>query len=259
MLADILAAAHERARALAPLRQALERAAAGRPVAPDFVSTLRGHCIGVVAEVKRRSPSAGTISRDLDPASHARQYAAAGASAISILTDEPYFGGSLGDLETISSEVDIPLLRKDFIVSEEQLLEARAAGASAALLIVRALPAPRLRTLIGFASALGLASLVEVHTSAELDLALEAGASILGVNSRDLDSFAVDVDRGLALIGTVPADRIAVAESGLRSAEDVGRAALAGADAVLVGTVLSAAPDPGAIVQAMREVVRHGR
>lgn len=259
MLADILAVAHDRARALIPVRQRLERDASRRPPPPDFPAALVGDRMGVIAEVKRRSPSAGNISPELDPVAHAREYAEAGASAISVLTDEPYFGGSLRDLEAVSSEVAIPLLRKDFIVSEEQLLEARARGASAALLIVRALSTDRLASLIAFASGLGLASLVEVHTADELALALDAGARVIGVNSRDLDSFTVDVERALELVRCVPRDRIAVAESGIQNPDDVARAALAGADAVLVGTVLSAAAEPGAMVRAMREVACRGR
>jgi indole-3-glycerol phosphate synthase len=259
MLADILAMAHERARALIPARQRLERDASRRPPPPDFSSALVGDRMGVIAEVKRRSPSAGNINPQLDPVAHARAYAAAGASAISVLTDEAHFGGSLLDLETVSSKVGIPLLRKDFIVSEEQLLEARASGASAALLIVRALSTDRLESLIAFASGLELASLVEVHTADELAVALDAGALVIGVNSRDLDSFTVDVDRALELVHRVPPDRIAVAESGIRNPADVGRAALAGADAVLAGTVLSAAAQPGTLVRAMREVERRGR
>jgi indole-3-glycerol phosphate synthase len=199
------------------------------------------------------------ISAGLDPVRHAIQYAAAGASAISVLTEGPYFGGSLADLTAVAGAVDVPLLRKDFILDEVQLLETRAAGASATLLIVRVLPYPRLGELVSFATGLGLAPVVEVHDAAELDLALATPARLIGVNSRNLDTFTIDLDAAWSLIGRIPPDRVAIAESGMATADDVARAALAGADAVLIGTALSAAADPAALARQCARVRRRGR
>ncbi|MCU0621065.1 MAG: indole-3-glycerol phosphate synthase TrpC [Gemmatimonadales bacterium] len=245
--------------ALAARRRELERAAERRAAAPDFAAALRRPSLALIAEVKRRSPSAGSLLESLDPASRATLYADAGAAAISVLTDGPFFGGSLDDLEAVSAAVRVPALRKDFILAEEQLLEARAAGASAALLIVRALAARRLAELRQFAEAIGLAALLEVHSARELQVACEAGARIIGVNSRDLDTFRIDTDAAWALLEEVPADLVAVAESGMAEAADVRRAAEAGADAVLVGTALSRADDPRALVGTLSGVARRGR
>jgi indole-3-glycerol phosphate synthase len=216
--------------------------------------------VGVIAEVKRRSPSAGSIREDLDPSERAALYARHGAAAISVLTDGPYFGGSVEDLRAAGAAgVQIPLLRKDFILDELQIVEARAAGASAVLLIVRALVPERLAALLAAAQGQGLDALVEVHTAEEVDRALEAGARIVGVNSRDLDTFRVDVAAAWGLLSRVPADLIAVAESGMATEADVERAADAGADAVLVGSALSASADPGALLEALSAVRRRGR
>ncbi|HEX5634093.1 MAG TPA: indole-3-glycerol-phosphate synthase, partial [Gemmatimonadales bacterium] len=167
--------------------------------------------------------------------------------------------GSLSDLRRVASAVTVPVLRKDFILSEEQVLEARAAGASALLLIVRALEARRLRELLQFTEELHMAGLVEVHTAKELAIALDADAQVIGVNSRDLDTFRIDVEAAWALLADVPDDRVAVAESGMATVGDVARAARGGADAVLVGTALSASDSPTGLVRAMTEVQRHGR
>jgi indole-3-glycerol phosphate synthase len=215
--------------------------------------------VAVIAEVKRRSPSAGSIREDLNPADRAVLYATHGASAISVLTDEPYFGGSMNDLTAAAKRSPVPVLRKDFILDEVQILEARVAGASAVLLIVRALERPRLEMLLRYAAEVGLDSLVEVHTAGELETALEADAAIIGVNSRDLDTFRIDMAAAWRLIGQVPADRIAVAESGLVGQSDVVRVAEAGADAVLIGTALSAAASPEALLRELSRVPRHGR
>jgi len=237
----------------------LERAAASAPTPPAFADGLRGRHVALVAEVKRRSPSAGVIRDDLDPAERAERYAGHGAAAISVLTDGPFFGGSIADLDAVARRVSVPVIRKDFILDETQILEARAAGASAVLLIVRALPAARLRALLGFARASGLDALVEIHTGPELEDALAAGAGVVGVNSRDLDTFRIDVDQAWQLIGRIPADRIAIAESGMSTVVDVERAAASGADGVLVGTALSAAADPGMLVRALAGVPRRAR
>jgi indole-3-glycerol phosphate synthase len=240
-------------------RGALEREAGLRPRPPSLSRALQREQVAVVAEVKRRSPSAGVIRDDLDPRERAALYARHGAAAISVLTDQPHFGGSVEDLRAAASRVDLPLLRKDFILDELQVIEARAAGAAAVLLIVRALSPERLEALLACARTAGLEALVEVHTAAELDRALGAGAEIVGVNSRDLDTFRIDVSGAWELLARVPSNRVAVAESGMHSPADVERAAAAGADAVLVGTALSAAPDPAGLLRQLSEVPRRGR
>jgi indole-3-glycerol phosphate synthase len=249
---DGLAALHRR-------RAAVEQEAAEAPHAPSFAAGLRRATVAVIAEVKRRSPSAGAIREDLDPAERAERYARHGAAAISVLTDGPFFGGSLDDLRAAAARARVPLLRKDFILDELQVLEARAAGAAAVLLIVRALPQARLAALLATARAAGLDALVEVHTGPEVARALDAGAEILGVNSRDLDSFRIDTAAAWAILRTLPANVIAVAESGMASAADVEAASAAGADAVLIGTALSAAADPDALLARLVAVRRHGR
>ncbi len=257
-LDDILATARRRATALGPRRAALERAAQAAPAAPRLRRAADGS-VGVVAEVKRRSPSAGEIRRDLDAVVHARAYAAGGAAAISVLTDETYFGGSLDDLARVTQAVGIPVLRKDFIVDELQLMEARAAGASAALLIVRALAPPALHALTRAAHGLGLATLVEAHDAAELDQALAVEPTAVGVNSRDLRTYEVDLAVAERLVARVPAGVLAVAESGVESRADVERLAEAGADFVLVGTSVARQADPAAGVAALTGVARRER
>jgi indole-3-glycerol phosphate synthase len=245
--------------ALTARRAELERAAAAAPAPPGFSAAFRRPTLGLIAEVKRRSPSAGSINETLDPVVRAQGYAAAGATAISVLTDAPFFGGSLDDLRAVASAVPVPVLRKDFILAEEQLLEARATGAAAALLIVRALGAGRLAALLRFARDLGLGTLVEVHTAAELDVALAAEADVVGVNSRDLDTFRIDIEAAWQLVARVPADRVAVAESGMATLADAERAAAAGADAVLVGTALSSASEPMTLAAGIAGLARRGR
>jgi indole-3-glycerol phosphate synthase len=240
-------------------RVTLEREAESRPPPPSLSRALRGERVAVIAEVKRRSPSAGVIRDDLDPQARAALYVRHGASAISVLTDRPHFGGSIEDLRAAASGVEVPLIRKDFILDELQVVEARAAGAAAVLLIVRALPPGRLEALLGCARDAGLEALVEVHTAPELARALDAGAEIVGVNSRDLDTLTIDLHGAWELLARVPASRVAVAESGMREADEVERAADAGADAVLIGTALSAAADPAALLRQLTEVARRGR
>jgi len=249
-------------RGLPSLRQrrgALEREAGSRPPPPSLRRALRGERIAVVAEVKRRSPSAGVIRDDLDPGERADLYARHGAAAISVLTDHPHFGGSIEDLRAAAARVEVPVLRKDFILDELQVIEARAAGAAAVLLIARVLPPARMQALLGCARDAGLEALVEVHTEAELHRALGAGAECVGVNSRDLDTFRIDVAGAWHLLAMVPAEHVAVAESGMHGPEDVDRAAAAGADAVLVGTALSAATDPAGLLRQLTQVRRRGR
>jgi indole-3-glycerol phosphate synthase len=240
-------------------RAALERSLKTASARPSFGAALRGPVVALIAEVKRRSPSAGAIREDLDPGERAALYAAHGAAAVSVLTDGPFFGGSIQDLARAAERCQVPLLRKDFILDEVQILEASAAGASAVLLIVRVLGPKRLSSLLRFTDDVAMDALVEVHTRAELDIALDAGSQIIGVNSRDLDTLVIDVESAWKLLGEVPGDRIAVAESGLRGRSDVVRAAGAGADAVLIGTALSAASQPERLLRELSEVPRHGR
>jgi indole-3-glycerol phosphate synthase len=259
-LASIIAVARERAAALGARAREIERASAAAPAPLPFAPALRdGPTVGVIAEVKRRSPSAGDIREDLDPVTHARAYVSGGAVALSVLTDERHFGGSLDDLQRVAEAVAVPALRKDFILDELQLHEARAAGASAVLLIARILDPRPLGVLSARARSLGLGVLIEVHSPAELDAALAAGPTAVGVNSRDLDSFAVDLAVAERLLGLVPAGIPAVAESGIRTRADVARLAAAGADAVLVGTSVARAGDPAAAVRALTGVRRTGR
>lgn len=255
----ILSATRDRVAALRPMVRELERAAAAAPVPRALAPALGGNTVGVIAEVKRRSPSAGPIHEDLDPVAHALGYERGGAVAISILTDEAHFGGSLEDLTRVARTVAVPVLRKDFILDELQLLEARAAGASAVLLIVRALARPRLEALARGARNQGLGVLVEVHAADELDAALAVEATAVGVNSRDLATFAVDLALAEQLLAMVPHDVPAVAESGIVARVDVERMARAGADLVLVGTSVARTTDPAEAVRALTGVRRQGR
>lgn len=258
-LPDILASARDRVRGLQRERETLERAAAAAPAAPPWVRPGGDERVAVIAEVKRRSPSGGAIAPDLDPARLAAAYAAGGAAAISVLTDAPFFGGSLGDLAAVRAAVGLPLLRKDFLIDPVQLYESRAAGASAVLLIVRALDRGLLRELSDVAAALGLARLVEVHTADELEAAAALEPEAIGVNSRDLDTFTVSLDGIAPLLRLVPTGVLAVAESGISTAGDVTRVADWGADAVLVGTALARAADPAGAVARLASVPRRGR
>ena len=226
---------------------------------PDFVTALRGPHVKIIAEVKRRSPSRGEINARLDPASRAREYERGGAVAISVLTEPAHFGGSEEDLTRVREAVDLPVLRKDFIIDETQILEARAWGASAVLLIARAIPSASLLSLANAAREWGIEPLIEVRTERELDAALAAGARVVGVNSRDLETLDVNPDVLDQLLPRVPAPVTAVAESGMRTADDVERAAGAGADAVLIGSSLSQSSDPAAAVRAVAGIVRRGR
>jgi indole-3-glycerol phosphate synthase len=258
-LDQILATTKATLPALRARRRELERLAAGTVPGPSFRAAFEGPVVSLIAEVKRRSPSAGSIREDLDPAARAAGYAAGGAAAISVLTDGPFFGGSLDDLASVAALVHVPVLRKDFILAEEQVLEARATGASAVLLIVRVLTPARLAALLRYAAELGLGTLVEAHTTREVAVALDAGSEVVGINSRNLDTFRTDVRAAWALFREVPSGIIAVAESGMSSEADVAAAANAGADAVLIGTALSASSDPEALARAISGVRRIGR
>ena len=220
----------------------------------DPMPHFRGAGSSVIAEVKRRSPSKGDLAAIPDPADLARRYAAGGAAAISVLTEERRFGGSLADLRSVRAAVDVPLLRKDFIVDPYQLLEARAAGADLALLIVAALDDGLLRSLHDEARGLGLTVLVEVHDEAETDRAVALGAELIGVNARNLKTLAVDDTTFGRLAPGVPDDRILVAESGIGSTADVSRYVAEGARVVLVGEALVKDGDPEGAVRAMTGV-----
>jgi indole-3-glycerol phosphate synthase len=225
--------------------------ALGLPPARDLAGALRrAPTPAVIAEVKRASPSAGTIA-EADAASQARAYEAGGAAAISVLTEPRHFAGSLADLRAVHLAVSVPVIRKDFLVHPDQVIEARAAGADAVLLITAALPRAELSAMLQTAADLGLGALVEVHTEAELGAALEAGAEVIGVNARDLETLEVDPERALELLARVPPDRIPLLESGISTRSQVERALGAGARAVLVGEALMRASDP---VSAIREL-----
>jgi indole-3-glycerol phosphate synthase len=232
---------------LAELRARLGDAPAPRDPMPHF----RAPGSSVIAEVKRRSPSKGDLADIPDPAALAVEYAAGGAAAISVLTEERRFGGSLADLVAVRAAVDVPVLRKDFIVEGYQLVEARAAGADLALLIVAALDDDDLRRLHDEARELGLTVLVEVHDEAETERAVDLGAELIGVNARNLKTLAVDDDTFGRLAPLLPPDRVAVAESGISGERDVARFVDQGARAVLVGEALVKDGAPRAAVAAM--------
>ena len=215
--------------------------------------------MAVIAEVKRRSPSKGVINPGIDASAQALSYARGGAAALSILTEPSEFGGSPEDLRDARRATELPTLKKDFHVHPVQVLEARAIGASAVLLIARALPTDTLRAMSDFASELGVEVLVEVRSESELDDAMVIDNAVIGVNARDLETLIIDRDITPRLISQIPIDRIAIAESGVTARSDVERAAAAGADAVLVGSSISASADPTSAVAALTGVARTRR
>jgi indole-3-glycerol phosphate synthase len=255
ILAEILARkaieVQER-RAGLPERE-LEARAAGAPRPRPLEEALSppGGPVRIIAEVKRASPSAGAIDAGLDAPAQAARYAAAGAAAISVLTDGPGFGGSLDDLAAARARVGTPLLRKDFVLERYQLLEARAWGADAALLIVAALPGDLLRRRLDDCASLGLSALVEVHDLEDAERAVASGARIVGVNNRDLRTFRVDLEASERVLPALPADVLGVAESGIRTAADVARLRRSGAANFLVGEALVRATDPGVLLREM--------
>jgi indole-3-glycerol phosphate synthase len=251
-LDDILAAHRARARSTdRPLDALVERARHAAPVR-DFAAAVSAPGLSVIAEIKRRSPSKGPLAPDLVAGLLAKQYALGGAAALSVLTDEDHFGGSAADLVEARSSVDLPVLRKDFTVCAHDVAEARFMGADAVLLIVAALDDVELRDFHALAVDLGLAALVEAHDEAEVERALAAGARIVGVNQRDLTTFAVDTDRAVRVAAAIPSGVVKVAESGIRSPADAARLAAAGYDAILVGEHLVTSGDPGAALQELR-------
>ncbi len=234
-----------------PLSQLERLAAPMRPRGIDFRQSLAADGVRIIAECKRRSPSRGVLRADYDPAAVAASYARAGAAGISVLTEPSFFDGSLEHLRAVRAAVATPLLRKDFIVCEYQIAEARAAGADGVLLIVAALTAEALARLWRYATDLGLMPLVEVHADAELAVALDAGADTIGVNSRNLKTLDVDTAVFERVVTEIPQSVVAVAESGIRNAEDIRRLRDAGFDAFLVGERFMRDADPGASLLAL--------
>ncbi len=240
--------ARRRRVSIAELESQLGPATRGRP----FSEALIDEGISLIAEMKRASPSRGPIRPGASVSDVVSAYQRAGASAVSVLTEPNWFGGSLDDLVEARAACELPLLRKDFVVDEYQLLEARVAGADAVLLIVAALEPGRMEELMGAASDLSLDALVEVHDEKEVEAAVEAGAELIGINNRDLHSLEVDLETTFELLADVPAGTVVVAESGITMNEDVERLERAGVDAILVGEALMRADDP---VRAVRELL----
>jgi indole-3-glycerol phosphate synthase len=224
-----------------------------------FAHSLRGATVAVIAEVKRKSPSKGSINPGMDSAVQAGVYEAGGASAISVLTEPTRFGGSLEDIKAVANATNRPILAKDFHVHEAQLVHAKAAGAMAALLIVRAVEPARIVELAEWARAIHLEPLFEIRDEYELEAALEAGAKIIGVNNRNLETLVIDEGTVERILPLIPAGIVAVAESGYTSREKVERAAAAGADAVLIGSSLSAASDPAATLKGLLGIPKASR
>ncbi|HOQ89307.1 MAG TPA: indole-3-glycerol phosphate synthase TrpC [Candidatus Hydrogenedentes bacterium] len=215
----------------------------------DFASALRKPGITLIAEFKRRSPSRGEIMPDGDPASVARMYQQAGAEALSILTDQKYFGGSMEDLTRARDSVSLPCLRKEFIIDPYQVYEARVGGADAILLIVRVLEEKTLRELLAVTRSLGMAALVETHTETEVLQALDAGADIIGINNRDLDTLSIDLETTMRLRPLVPGNVLLVSESGIRTRQDVQRLEDGGVDAILVGESILTSGNPEKMIR----------
>jgi indole-3-glycerol phosphate synthase len=231
---------------LGELEKRLKDAPATRP----FRQRLTGGPIRLIAEIKQASPTKGLLCSNFQPLSLARIYESSGAAAISVLTDQEFFQGSLAHLEMVKMETTkLPILRKDFIIDPYQILEARVYGADAILLIVAALTGQKLASYLQIAKSLGLEALVEIHTRSELALALEAGAELIGINNRDLKSFAVDLETTFRLLEAIPKDKVVVAESGINKRSDLMRLAQAGVNAALVGEALVTAADPGAKIR----------
>ena len=257
ILDDILArtradlVARKAAKPLSEIEKSLPEGPSVRSLAKALRPGAAGASITCIAEFKRRSPSAGWIREGAKASELARTYAASGAAALSVLTDEPFFGGALDDLTTAHSSTSLPVMRKDFIVDAYQLAEARAAGADAALLIVAALSDAEISALLAVGALYGLELLVEAHDAEEAARAVRLDAPLIGINNRDLRTFTVDRELAARLRAEIPADRVVVAESGIRDAADVARLRAAGIDAMLVGETLMRAEDPGATLRAL--------
>ena len=231
----------------------LEREAGSLPEGRPFAEALSRPGTSLVAEHKRRSPSAGTIREGASCAGVVTAYERGGAAALSVLTEEAHFGGSLADLREARAASELPVLRKDFTIDPYQLYEAKAAGADAVLLVVGAMTASELAALYREAHALDLDAIVEIHDEEELDRALDVDADVLGINNRDLEDFSVDIQRTFDLLSDVPAGKVVVSESGIQSREQIEELELVGVDAVLIGEALMRAADPEA---AVRELTR---
>ena len=246
-------AVRERKRSRADLKRASDKAS---PQGEAFSAALRSiDRINIIAECKKRSPSRGVLRDRFKPSSIAMEYASSGAVAISVLTEPAFFDGKLEDLTEVRSAVKLPLLQKDFLVTEYQILEARAAGADAVLLIVSALDDRELNNLIEYAHGIGLAVVVEVHNSVELGQAISAGAKIIGVNNRNLRTLEVDLEASHRLIEQMPENLIAVAESGLKKSEDLAALRAGGYDAFLIGESLMTSTNPGDALLALLDGV----
>ena len=230
--------------------------ATGMPNSRPFAASLRaavdGNELAVISEIKRRSPSKGALRADLDPGALATRYEQGGASALSVLTDEEFFGGSVADLRTARAAVSIPVLRKDFTVGQRDVCDARLMGADCVLLIAAALQPQELIDLHALATSIGIEVLVEIHDERELEVALAAGATLIGVNQRDLVTFQVDHERAVRMATVIPDGVVKVAESGVRDAVDAAALRAAGYHAVLVGETLVTATDPGSVLREMR-------
>jgi indole-3-glycerol phosphate synthase len=231
----------------------LEREAGSQPEGRPFAEALSRPGTSLIAEHKRRSPSAGTIREGVSCAEVVSAYERGGAAALSVLTEEAHFGGSLADLREARAATELPLLRKDFTIDPYQLYEAKAAGADAVLLVVGAMTPAELAGLYREAHALDLDAIVEIHHEEELDQALEVDADVLGINNRNLEDFSVDIQRTFDLLADVPAGKVVVSESGIQSREQIDELEQVGVDAVLIGESLMRAPDPEA---AVRELTR---
>ena len=251
MLEQILDSVRDRIPSIEAAQETLRAAAASAPPPRAFESALMGGPLGVIAEIKRRSPSAGDIANDLDPVSRARMYEEGGAAAISVLTEPEFFGGSLEDLAAVRAAVTVPVLRKDFVLHPAQIWEARAHGADAVLLIVAALTDFDLEALVGAAGDAGMSALVEAHTAVEARRAIAAGARIVGVNNRDLHTFVTDLGVAESIAGELDEVTVKVAESGVSSVDGAERMAAAGYDAVLVGEAVVRAEDPAAFIASL--------
>jgi indole-3-glycerol phosphate synthase len=246
-----LGALKEEALALAEDARAVGEVGGRRGFAEALRAGREGSGLRVIAEIKRRSPSKGHIAPALDARAIAREYEAAGAACMSVLTDERFFGGSTEDLRIARSSTKLPVLRKDFIVSAKDVCESKIMGADALLLIVAALDGDLLNELLALASELKMDALVEVHDEEELSRSLEAGAELVGVNQRDLRTFAVDPGRARALVSAIPEECVAVAESGISNGEEAAGLAAAGYDAVLVGESLVCASDRSRVLASL--------
>ena len=260
ILDDIIA--HKRrevAATIAAVPLATVRARArSAPPARDFAAAITGPPVQVIAEVKRASPARGVIRQDADPAAAARRYEAAGAAAVSVLTDRRYFNGSAEDLEAVRTAVRLPVLRKDFVVDAYQIYEARALGADAVLLIAGSIPSTDLTAFGRLAAELGMTPLFEAHAEAEIDEVLTCGARVVGINNRNLKTLAVDLGTTGRLRPRIPAGVIVISESGIETPDDVMRVCRAGVNALLIGTALMASPDPSAYLRALRAAAGRG-